>query len=71
MRKDAKARRKKSDIFAGNMAICREYLNQSTKPELIRNCSKMKCGLLSKGKSYPLQQQEFEINNALPVKLAS
>lgn len=71
MRKDAKARRKKSDIFADDMAICREYLNQPTKAESIRNCSKVKCGILSKGKSYPLQQQEPEINNALPFKLAS
>lgn len=71
MRKDAKARRKKSGIFTGDMAICREYLNQPTKPELKRNCSKVKCGLLSKGKSYLLQQQGFEINNALPFKLAS
>lgn len=53
VRKDVKARRKKSDIFAGNMAICKEYnckqYNQQTTLELTRNCSKMRRGLLSQG----------------------
>lgn len=72
MKKDAKARRKKSDYLCrwhGNL----QRISQPTNKTRVNK--KLQQGemwvTVQRQKLYPLQQQEFEINNALPVKLAS